>query len=478
MSAISPSEVSAAELGFTLTVHGSGFTDSSVVWVRERARPTRFITPQALMAAIEPGDRSEPADLPVFVVTPPPGGGTSDTLWLTVTAPPVTSEPAPIPSLMHSIPAMTLRGAGSFTIAIYGTGFTAATVARWNGVALPTTVIKESRLLATLRAADLAAAGSALLSVYTPPPGGGYADPIPFAVVAAGGGHPQAWNIDAIPVAEPLRHAAIGPDGTIYAARSGADSILRASAGTAANLGSFAAVGHPSEIAIDPAGSTAYVANTGSRTIAVFTIPGSALTATYPLPAAPIRLRLAPPPSASRLYVATAAGTLEVLDVAGGASVASVPLAGAGSGLAVAPDGAYLWVSSQAAATLQEVATEEAAVVRTIATRGAPQDVLVTADGARLLVANEGGWVEAIDLATLASTEIAVPGAFGLALTPDGTQLWVTQASLGRITILEAATLQVVGRLHVTGTPRYLGFTADGRAAVVANEAGSLQIIQ
>jgi len=148
LSAISPSEVSAAELGFTLTVHGGGFTDSSVVWVGGRARPTRFVTPQALMATLDPGDRSEPAELPVFVVTPPPGGGTSDTLWLTVAEPPVTTEPAPVPTLTHSIPAMALAGEQSFWIAIYGTGFTAATVARWNGSNLPTTVIKESRLLA------------------------------------------------------------------------------------------------------------------------------------------------------------------------------------------------------------------------------------------------------------------------------------------------------------------------------------------
>ena len=476
LSAISPSEVSAAELGFTLTVHGGGFTDSSVVWVGGRARPTRFVTPQALMATLDPGDRSEPAELPVFVVTPPPGGGTSDTLWLTVAEPPVTTEPAPVPTLTHSIPAMALAGEQSFWIAIYGTGFTAATVARWNGSNLPTTVIKESRLLASLRASDLAAAGSADLTAFTPAPGGGLAAAIPFAIVPRGGAHPQAWNVDAIPVVEAVRHVAIGPDGTIYAARTGSDSILRANAGTAANLGSFGAAGRPDEIVVSASGATAYVGNSGSGSIGVFATGTATSVATYALPAPPVRLRLSP--DESRLYVTTSAGRLEVLDAASGTIVASVALAGVGSGLAVAPDGSSLWVSSQVAATIQEISAATLAVVRTLAAPGAPQDALVTADGARLFVANEGGWVEAIDVATLGRTEIAVPGAFGLALTPDGTQLWVTQASLGRITMLDAATLQVVGRLHVTGTPRYLGFTADGRAAVVANEAGSLQIIQ
>jgi len=162
-----------------------------------------------------------------------------------------------------------------------------------------------------------------------------------------------------------VRHVAIGPDGTIYAARTGSDSILRANAGTAANLGSFAAAGRPDEIVVSASGATAYVGNSGSGSIGVFATGTATSVATYALPAPPVRLRLSP--DESRLYVTTSAGRLEVLDAASGTIVASVALAGVGSGLAVAPDGSSLWVSSQVAATIQEISAATLAVVRTLA---------------------------------------------------------------------------------------------------------------
>jgi YVTN family beta-propeller protein len=73
---------------------------------------------------------------------------------------------------------------------------------------------------------------------------------------------------------------------------------------------------------------------------------------------------------------------------------------------------------------------------------------------------------------------IAVPAAFGLALTPDGKQLWVTETEVGRIAVVDCASRAVVETILVLGAPRHLAITPDGTTAVVANQAGAVQIIR
>lgn len=53
----------------------------------------------------------------------------------------------------------------------------------------------------------------------------------------------------------------------------------------------------------------------------------------------------------------------------------------------------------------------------------------------------------------------------GLALSPDGTQLWVGQNGDGRIAILDPATLAVQARLDAGASPARIRFTPDGRYA-------------
>ena len=73
---------------------------------------------------------------------------------------------------------------------------------------------------------------------------------------------------------------------------------------------------------------------------------------------------------------------------------------------------------------------------------------------------------------------IPVPAAFGLALTQDGEQLWVTETAVGGIAVVDGASRAVIETIPVLGSPRHLAMTPDGTTAVVANEAGVVQIIR
>ena len=79
----------------------------------------------------------------------------------------------PVPVVTALTPSGAIKGDPSFDLIVDGTGFTPASVARWQGAVRPTTYVSRTRLKVAIAAADVAAAGSATLTVFNHVPGGG-----------------------------------------------------------------------------------------------------------------------------------------------------------------------------------------------------------------------------------------------------------------------------------------------------------------
>ena len=93
VASISPDAAVADSAGFTLTVDGTGFVGTSVVHWNGGARPTTFVSPVRLTAAIPASDLAAPDDVQtatVAVVSPAPGGGISNARPFTITSSRVT----------------------------------------------------------------------------------------------------------------------------------------------------------------------------------------------------------------------------------------------------------------------------------------------------------------------------------------------------------------------------------------------------
>ena len=95
-SSLSPAGAAVGSAGLTLVVNGSRFVASSVVRWNGASRPTTFVSATKLRAAITAADLAAARSVPVTVVTPSPGGGTSGTLTFTVTAPTPPAVPGPL----------------------------------------------------------------------------------------------------------------------------------------------------------------------------------------------------------------------------------------------------------------------------------------------------------------------------------------------------------------------------------------------
>jgi hypothetical protein len=82
-------------------------------------------------------------------------------------------EPNPIPDVTGLSPAQALVGDLAFGITVIGSGFVPGSTVLWNGESRDTGFVAPTMLTASIRASDVAEAGTAFVSVLTPPPGGG-----------------------------------------------------------------------------------------------------------------------------------------------------------------------------------------------------------------------------------------------------------------------------------------------------------------
>lgn len=175
-SSLSPDSVVAGGSAFTLTVHGSQFVPWSVVRWNGANRITTFVSSTELQAAIDAADIASVGTAQVSVLTPVPGGGTSGTLTFAIAN--------PVPSVLSLSPSSATAGAPAFTLTVNGSGFVSTSVVRWNGSARTTTFVSGTQLRASILASDVAAGGTAQVSVLTAGPGGGTSGTLTFTIAA------------------------------------------------------------------------------------------------------------------------------------------------------------------------------------------------------------------------------------------------------------------------------------------------------
>ena len=85
LTTISPTTTGAGGAAFTLTLTGTNFINGSTANWKGSARTTTFISATQLTAAITAADIASPGTAAITVVNPAPGGGTSNSLALTIT---------------------------------------------------------------------------------------------------------------------------------------------------------------------------------------------------------------------------------------------------------------------------------------------------------------------------------------------------------------------------------------------------------
>jgi len=152
--------------------------------------------------------------------------------------------------------------------------------------------------------------------------------------------------------------------------------------------------------------------------VSVIETAGNAVTATVPVAAG--SFDLAVHPTGARVYV-KGVSTVSVIETATHTVTATVSVGSGSGGVAVSLDGTRVYTANHQDNNVSVIDTATNSIVATIPTGVYPQGLAVTSDGAQLYVANYySGSVSVID--TASNTQVATVGVgsfpFGVAISP------------------------------------------------------------
>ena len=179
LSSLSPSSTTLGGPSFTLTLTGTNFVPGSSILWNNAARAATFVGATQLTADIDAADFNlydGAGTIPIAVVNPAPGGGTSNALTFTLTA--------PGPTISALSPASALAGGFGFVLSVSGSNFSPGAQVQWNGQGRQTFVQNPNLLTAQIISSDIATAGSAVVTVVNPAPGGGTSNAVNFPIAA------------------------------------------------------------------------------------------------------------------------------------------------------------------------------------------------------------------------------------------------------------------------------------------------------
>jgi DNA-binding beta-propeller fold protein YncE len=268
----------------------------------------------------------------------------------------------------------------------------------------------------------------------------------------------------------------VSSTGTAAVTQQDLNTITLVSASGSGTRGTVSVGADPGDVVFNAAGTTAYVSGFNDGSIKAVSVSAARVTGSVTIGSNAYRMALSP--DGSRLYVTTTSGSVVVVNPATMTQGTSVGLAGSLQGIALHATGLALYVTSTDG-TISRLLAGTLTLATSTRVGGKPADVAV-AGADELLVANEDGWVDVLNVSTLASkARILIPGAspFGLAVTHDGAHAFVASTN-GDVIIIDRATRTITQRLRVGGLPRRIAFTPDGLSALVANEAGRVDVIR
>ncbi len=105
----------------------------------------------------------------------------------------------PVPTTSGLAPNSAIAGGAAFTLTVNGTNFVTNSVVRWNEANRPTTFVSATQLTAAIAAADIAATGTAAVTVFNPAPGGGTSNTQTFTISASAACPCSLWSDATVP---------------------------------------------------------------------------------------------------------------------------------------------------------------------------------------------------------------------------------------------------------------------------------------
>ena len=236
----------------------------------------------------------------------------------------------------------------------------------------------------------------------------------------------------------------------------------------------------PTNVAFDPAGRHAYVASQRSFRVERVDVDRARVDEGWHTPANdPYQVAIS---ADGQKAIATGnAGWLYLFDAHSGRPRGAIEVRNAPNGIALTKDGRTAYITHLRSREVGMVDLTRG-TYRTFAQLDSleGQGIALSPDGATLYTVSErADRLYAFDTRTGRTLWVRSTGRkpFGLAITPDGAELWVTTLE-GELLRYRRDDLTLVAANHLGGRLRRLAFDPAGRGAVVADEEGRVLVLK
>jgi hypothetical protein len=163
---LTPATLATGTASLTVAVTGTGFVPTTVIDVNGSARTTTYVSATQVNVALTTADVASAGSLSLTAVNTTPGGGTS-----AATAIPI-NNPAPAISALSPEVVLT-GGTAPATVTVTGTNFILTSTIQVGGVSRATTYVSATQLTFQVSVTEQATAQLLPVTVVNPTPGGG-----------------------------------------------------------------------------------------------------------------------------------------------------------------------------------------------------------------------------------------------------------------------------------------------------------------
>ncbi len=167
--------------------------------------------------------------------------------------------------------------------------------------------------------------------------------------------------------------------------------------------------------------------------------------------------------------------TVSVIDTTTRAVVTTIPVPAGPHGMAITPDGRWVYVSSDGSSIVSVIDTSADRVMKTIEVGKSPHGVTLVPGKELLLVAVNGedkiAFVDTAKQSVIATVNVGKPHTIGV--SPDGKTAYVSSQAPGHfsLAVLDLSKRALVRSIPLDKTPRDLEYGYDGKA-IFFTEAG------